>query len=81
MGFLLIEARRQVKIRQGAETERIASGYDWAVFLWSFGCALAGAAAFVIALAAKPPPNEKSRTTMARFNGKLQPSVDNLRNY
>lgn len=61
-GFVLIEARRQGQLRQGADAETLASGYDWAVFLWSFGCALAGAAAFVIALAAKPPPSDENWT-------------------
>ncbi|MGE0740321.1 MAG: hypothetical protein AB7O98_03190 [Hyphomonadaceae bacterium] len=36
-------------------TDRTESSYDWVVLLWSFGCALAGAAAFVIAWSAEPP--------------------------
>lgn len=31
-----------------------SSGYDWFVLLWSFGCALVGVAAFVIAWTAQP---------------------------
>ena len=35
--------------------ERVAvAGYDWYALLWSFGCALAGAAAFVIAFTSTP---------------------------
>jgi len=42
--------------------DRTTSSYDWIVLLWSLACALAGAAAFVIAWSAEPPrapnPNE-----------------------
>jgi len=55
IGFLLIEARRQASLARGAEGERVSPSYDWIVLLWSFGCALAGAAAFVIALTSEPP--------------------------
>lgn len=54
-GYLLIEVRRQGGVRAGQPEGRAASTYDWATFLWSFGCALAGAAAFVIAWSAQPP--------------------------
>lgn len=53
-GYLLIEARRQLSHARGAVPERTSAGYDWMALLWSFGCALAGAAAFVIAWSAKP---------------------------
>lgn len=60
-GYLLIELRRQ---RSGAQAraedadaaERVANGYDWLVVLWGLACALAGAAAFVIAWSARPEP-------------------------
>ncbi len=54
IGFLLIEARRQAA-RAAAPESGGGPGYDWAALLWSFGCALAGAAAFVIAWSAAPP--------------------------
>lgn len=57
IGYLLIDYRRQAALaREGADHERVRSGYDWIVLLWSLGCALAGAAAFVIAWTAEPPP-------------------------
>jgi hypothetical protein len=51
LGYLAIEARRQAAPEHN---------YDWWVLLWSFGCALAGAAALVIAWSAAPatPPPE-----------------------
>lgn len=55
-GYLLIEARRQASIARGADAEKVASSYDWIALGWSFACALAGAAAFVIAWSAEPPP-------------------------
>ncbi len=55
-GYVLIEARRQAALARGGDVEKTRSGYDWITFLWSFGCALAGAAAFVIAWSAEPPP-------------------------
>ena len=60
VGFLLLELRRQGELRARQAPERVASLYDWATFLWSFGCALGGAAAFVIAWSAQPaqPPTE-----------------------
>jgi hypothetical protein len=54
VGFLLIEARRQAA-RAAAPASGGGPGYDWAALLWSFGCALAGGAAFVIAWSAAPP--------------------------
>lgn len=63
IGYFLIEARRQSALaRAGGDSEKLGSGYDWVALLWSFGCALAGAAAFVIAWSAAPAapvdPNE-----------------------
>lgn len=55
-GFLLIEARRQATRAQAEAPERVSQSYDWIVLLWCFACALAGAAAFVIAFSAAPPP-------------------------
>ncbi|MBC7768141.1 MAG: hypothetical protein H7124_05090 [Phycisphaerales bacterium] len=54
-GYFLIDARRQISMARGAAPEKAASGYDWITLLWSFACALAGAAAFVIAWSAEPP--------------------------
>jgi hypothetical protein len=54
IGYVLIEARRQAALRTG-EAERVSQSYDWTALLWSFGCALAGAAAFVIAFSSEPP--------------------------
>ena len=60
IGFGLIEWRRQATLARGGEPERVSQSYDWIALLWSFGCALAGAAAFVIALsAAAPAPPEE----------------------
>jgi hypothetical protein len=71
VGYFLIEARRQIALRRSANPESISAGYDWMVLLWSFGCSLAGAAAFVIALSAKPaeywtpPPDTPSVEIMS----------------
>jgi hypothetical protein len=54
IGFVLIEARRQAAASAG-DAARVSQTYDWIVLLWSFGCALAGAAAFMIAFSAEPP--------------------------
>jgi hypothetical protein len=56
VGFFLIEARRQASIARGQDAEKVNASYDWFALLWSFGCALAGAAAFVIAFTTEPPP-------------------------
>ncbi len=53
-GFFLIEMRRQRALAQGVEAEGVAARADWTVVLWGLGCALAGAAAFVIAWQAQP---------------------------
>lgn len=57
VGYFLIEARRQAalaKIEGEEALAKLVRTYDWTVFLWAFGCALAGAAAFVIAYSAEP---------------------------
>jgi hypothetical protein len=54
-GFFLIDARRQAQVAQGGDPERVNASYDWITLGWAFGCALAGAAAFVIAWSAEPP--------------------------
>jgi hypothetical protein len=56
IGFLLIDQRRQATLAAGQPPEQVSASYDWIALLWSFGCALAGAAAFVIAWSAEPPP-------------------------
>ena len=60
IGFLLIEARRQAATARAESPESANVAYDWIALGWSFGCALAGAAAFVIAWSAQPPaPQEE----------------------
>ncbi len=56
LGFVLIEARRQAQIRRGADPEQVAVRYDWFAQMFASACALAGAAAFAVALGAKPAP-------------------------
>jgi hypothetical protein len=56
VGFVLIDTRRQAALSRGRDAADIATGYDWLVFGWSFGCALLGAAAFMIAWGAQPAP-------------------------
>jgi hypothetical protein len=56
LGYALIDFRRQAALARGDDEAKVASGYDWIALLWSFACALAGAAAFVIAWGAEPPP-------------------------
>ncbi len=56
IGQLLLEWRRQKAIARGADAEAITPGYDWTIILWSLACALAGAAAFVMAWGARPAP-------------------------
>ncbi|MBN8606202.1 MAG: hypothetical protein J0L81_04730 [Caulobacterales bacterium] len=55
IGFFLIDARRQAQLGQAEDAAKVNGGYDWVALLWSFGCALAGAAAFVIAFTSEPP--------------------------
>lgn len=54
LGYALIEIRRQSALTRGGEPSKVSQNYDWIVMLWSLGCALAGAAAFVIAWTAQP---------------------------
>jgi hypothetical protein len=54
IGFAAIEARRQGETKAAGEEARINTRYDWIVLLWSFGCALLGVAAFVLAWTAQP---------------------------
>ncbi len=56
IGYGLIDARRQAQLAIAQAPERVNASYDWIALGWSFGCALAGAAAFVIAWSAEPPP-------------------------
>ena len=56
VGYLLIDARRQAALARGAAPESASARYDWGIITWSLGCALLGAAAFVIAWTAAPPP-------------------------
>ena len=58
LGYLLIDWRRQAALTRGAEAEPAAAKYDWSARLFSFACALAGAAAFVIAFTSEPPPRQ-----------------------
>lgn len=62
VGFVLLDARRQAVVRRGEAPEKVGPSHDWMVFLWSFACALAGAAAFVIAWSAQPPAPEEEWT-------------------
>lgn len=55
VGYLLIDARRQAAMARGVEPEAASARYDWGIIIWSLGCALLGAAAFVIAWTAAPP--------------------------
>lgn len=56
IGYLLIDWRRQVDVARGGEAEALATKYDWTARLFSFACALAGGAAFVLAFTSEPPP-------------------------
>lgn len=54
VGYLLIERRRQRAQAAAGESDVVRRNFDWAALLWSLACALAGAAAFVIAWGAEP---------------------------
>ncbi len=64
LGYVLIERRRQGAMRiaeaakaedpEAEESARVQ--HDWIVFLWAMGCAVLGAAAFIIAYGAQPEP-------------------------
>jgi hypothetical protein len=56
LGYLAIDWRRQSALAHGGDADKIAATYDWTARLFSLACALAGAAAFVIALTSEPPP-------------------------
>jgi len=56
VGYLLIDWRRQADAARSGDAEALAAKYDWTARLFSFACALAGGAAFVIALTSEPPP-------------------------
>jgi hypothetical protein len=55
IGYLLIEVRRQADIARAGVSDAIVARYDWTARLFSLACALAGAAAFVIAFSSEPP--------------------------
>ena len=59
LGYGLIDARRQAQLAASEAPERVNTSYDWIALGWSFACALAGAAAFVIAWSAEPPPAQQ----------------------
>lgn len=59
IGYILIERRRQRAHAAAEDPEPVQRAYDWAALLWSLACALAGAAAFVIAWNAEPPAPEQ----------------------
>lgn len=54
LGFVVIEQRRQARASASQDAAKTSAGFDWLVLLWSFGCALLGAAAFVWAWTALP---------------------------
>lgn len=56
VGYLLIEYRRQAAAARAEDPTQASAAYDWTVLLWSLACALAGAAAFVIAMGSEPAP-------------------------
>lgn len=58
IGYLLIDWRRQAALASGADADKIATTYDWTARLFSLACALAGAAAFVIAFSSPPQIQE-----------------------
>jgi len=58
VGLVLLELRRRRSLARGADPAKITPGHDWAALLWSAGCAILGAAAFILAWGAKPIPPE-----------------------
>jgi phosphoglycerol transferase MdoB-like AlkP superfamily enzyme len=56
VGYLLIDWRRQATLSSSADADATATTYDWVARLFSLACALAGAAAFVIAFTSEPAP-------------------------
>lgn len=57
LGYVAIEVRRQWVLRDSGDSDKIKSAHDWATFLWALACALAGAAAFVLAWSGEPAPD------------------------
>ncbi|MBX3428418.1 MAG: hypothetical protein KF779_02425 [Hyphomonadaceae bacterium] len=55
IGYLLIEWRRQADQARAGDREALIARYDWTARFFSLACALAGAAAFVIAFSSEPP--------------------------
>ncbi|MEZ5995770.1 MAG: hypothetical protein R3C25_08440 [Hyphomonadaceae bacterium] len=55
-GYFLIDWRRQRALARGGDAGKVTAFHDWASLSWSAGCALAGAAAFVIAFTSEPAP-------------------------
>src|SRR5262249_39963135 len=57
-GLVLLERRRQrAMVAAGGDADLMAAAAarsDWSVFLWAYGCALAGVAAFVVGYTAPP---------------------------
>ncbi len=58
VGYALIDWRRQAALAGGADADKTANTYDWTARLFSLACALAGAAAFVIAFTSPPQIEE-----------------------
>jgi hypothetical protein len=56
LGYLIFDWRRQAVLATGADPQKTAITYDWYARGFSLACALAGAAAFVIAFTSEPPP-------------------------
>jgi|CXWL01.1.fsa_nt_gi hypothetical protein len=59
VGYGLLDLRRQKELAGGADNDKIAVRYDWLALALSFACAMAGAAAFVIAWSGKPAPPQQ----------------------
>ena len=55
LGYVLVDWRRQRALARGGDADKTALAHDWTARLFSFACALAGAAAFVVALSSEPP--------------------------
>lgn len=55
IGYVLIEWRRQADVARDGASETLTTRYDWMARLFALSCALAGAAAFVIAFSSEPP--------------------------
>ncbi len=75
IGFVGIDQRRQAALKAGAEAAKISAQYDWLALLWSFGCALLGIAAFVLAWTAQPhaAPQEEWQPPRSAVNVDISP--------